>query len=201
MPAPPPRDVEPTEVEAPPPVPLVTEPARNPPAAPPSARRRPEPSPGPTAEPPKPEPPPAEPPKPADEPAEAADDAADDAGGGGGRSRARDPGVAAARERRPQPHRLPRAERRRADAVRHGEAVHPAGRRRDARRRIWCSRRTSPTRRALAAQLGGRSSVRPVRTAPSMPRLSPTGRRDTLHRRQHLASDLKERHNMWCLHA
>jgi hypothetical protein len=67
MPVPPPRDVQPTEVEAPPPVPLVTEPAHNPPA-----RLRPTPparaEPRPAAEPPKPEPPPAEPPKPADEP-------------------------------------------------------------------------------------------------------------------------------------
>jgi hypothetical protein len=67
MPAPPPRDVEPADVEAPPPVPLVTEPARNAPARPrPSTPTRTEPS---RAEPVKPEPPPAvEPPKPAEEP-------------------------------------------------------------------------------------------------------------------------------------
>ena len=67
MPAPPPRDVEPSDVEAPPPVPLVAEPARNAPARPrPSTpQARPEP---PKAEPPKPEPPPVEPPKPVDEP-------------------------------------------------------------------------------------------------------------------------------------
>jgi hypothetical protein len=65
MPAPPPRDVEPTEVEAPPPVGLVPEPARNTPARPRSAPpQRPEP---PKTEPPKPEPAPVEP-RPADEP-------------------------------------------------------------------------------------------------------------------------------------
>jgi outer membrane biosynthesis protein TonB len=67
MPVPPPRDVQPTEVEAPQPVPLVTEPAHNPPARlrPSAPPPRPEPKP---AEPPKPEPPvDAEPPKPADE--------------------------------------------------------------------------------------------------------------------------------------
>jgi outer membrane biosynthesis protein TonB len=68
MPVPPPRDVQPTEVEAPQPVPLVTEPARNPPERlrPPAPPARQE---APKAEPPKPEPPPVEPPKPADEPA------------------------------------------------------------------------------------------------------------------------------------
>jgi hypothetical protein len=68
MPAPPPRDVEPTEVETPQPVPLATEPARNAPArsrpAPPAPRPEPpkseppkaaEPAPAPAAEPPKPE--------------------------------------------------------------------------------------------------------------------------------------------------
>jgi hypothetical protein len=55
MPAPPPRDVEPSDVEVPPPVPLVTEPARNPPA-----RLRPTPSPRTEPRP--------EPPKPAEEP-------------------------------------------------------------------------------------------------------------------------------------
>ena len=66
MPAPPPRDVEPTEVEAPPPVSLATEPARNTPARPrPAATPRPEP---PKAEPPKPEPPVVEPPKPPEDP-------------------------------------------------------------------------------------------------------------------------------------
>jgi outer membrane biosynthesis protein TonB len=68
MPAPPPRDVEPNETEAPAPVPLVTEPARNAPArprpAPPREQPRPDP---PKVEPPKPEPPPSEPPKPASE--------------------------------------------------------------------------------------------------------------------------------------
>lgn len=67
MPAPPPRDVEPADVETPPPVPLATEPARNAPARPrptaPPSRTEPRP------EPPKPEPPPpVEPPKPAEEP-------------------------------------------------------------------------------------------------------------------------------------
>ncbi|HEV8210662.1 MAG TPA: hypothetical protein VGP77_11090 [Vicinamibacterales bacterium] len=65
MPAPPPRDVEPSDVEVPPPVPLVAEPAHNPPARP---RPTPAPRTEPKPEPPKPEPPPAEPPKPAEEP-------------------------------------------------------------------------------------------------------------------------------------
>jgi hypothetical protein len=67
MPAAPPRDVEPNDIEAPPPVGLAVEPARNTPARPrPTPAPRTEP---PKAEPPKPEPPPAiEPPKPADEP-------------------------------------------------------------------------------------------------------------------------------------
>jgi outer membrane biosynthesis protein TonB len=70
MPAPPPRDVEPSEVEVPPLVPLISEPARNAPPRPrPPAPReqpaRPEP---PRTEPPKPEPAPVEPPKPAEEP-------------------------------------------------------------------------------------------------------------------------------------
>lgn len=66
MPAPPPRDVEPSDVEAPPPVPLVAEPAHTAPARP-----RPAPAPRneqPRTEPPKPEPPATEPPKPAEEP-------------------------------------------------------------------------------------------------------------------------------------
>jgi outer membrane biosynthesis protein TonB len=66
MPAPPPRDVEPSDVEAPPPVPLVAEPAHSAPARP-----RPAPAPKsepPKVEPPKPEPPATEPPKPAEEP-------------------------------------------------------------------------------------------------------------------------------------
>ena len=66
MPPPPPRDVEPTEVETPPPVSLATEPARNTPARPrPAPTPRPEP---PKAEPTKPEPPVVEPPKPPEEP-------------------------------------------------------------------------------------------------------------------------------------
>ena len=67
MPAPPPRDVQPTEVEAPQPVPLATEPAHSPPVRPRPSAPPPRPEP-PKAEPPKPEPPPAEPPKPVDEP-------------------------------------------------------------------------------------------------------------------------------------
>jgi hypothetical protein len=70
MPAPPAREVEPNGAEAPQPVPLVTEPARN---APPRSSRpapreqpaRPEP---PKVEPPKPEAPPVEAPKPIEEP-------------------------------------------------------------------------------------------------------------------------------------
>ena len=65
MPAPPPRDVEPSDVEVPPPVPLVAEPAHNPPARP---RPTPAPRTEPRPEPPKPEQPPAEAPKPAEEP-------------------------------------------------------------------------------------------------------------------------------------
>jgi hypothetical protein len=66
MPAPPPHDVEPTEVETPPPVSLATEPAHNTPARPrPAAPPRPEP---PKAEPAKPEPPVVESPKPPEEP-------------------------------------------------------------------------------------------------------------------------------------
>ena len=66
MPPPPPRDVEPSDVGAPPPVPLVAEPAHTAPARP-----RPAPAPrteAPKSEPPKPEPPAVEPPKPAAEP-------------------------------------------------------------------------------------------------------------------------------------
>ena len=67
MPAPPPRDVEPAEVEAPPPVPLAIEPARNTPARPrASSPPRPE---APRADPPKPDlPPVVEPPKVAEDP-------------------------------------------------------------------------------------------------------------------------------------
>jgi hypothetical protein len=61
MPAPPPRDVEPSDVEVPPPVPLVAEPAHNPPVRP---RPTPAPRTEPRPEPPRPEPPPAEAPKP-----------------------------------------------------------------------------------------------------------------------------------------
>ena len=68
MPAPPSRDVEPTETEAPPPMPLVAEPAHNAPPRPRPAPQPPKPEP-PKPEPAKPEPPPVEPPKPAEEPA------------------------------------------------------------------------------------------------------------------------------------
>ena len=64
MPAPPPRDVGPNEVDVPAPVPLVAEPARSAPARPrPAPREQPRP------EPPKPEAAPPESPKPAEEPA------------------------------------------------------------------------------------------------------------------------------------
>jgi outer membrane biosynthesis protein TonB len=67
MPAPPPRDVGPNEVDVPPPVPLVAEPVRSVPARPrPAPREQPRP------ELPKPDvTPPPEPPKPAEEPAKA----------------------------------------------------------------------------------------------------------------------------------
>jgi hypothetical protein len=66
MPAPPPRDVEPTSTEVPPPVPLPQEPART---TLPPPRQRPAPTREPARqEPPKPEPPPPEPPKPAPPP-------------------------------------------------------------------------------------------------------------------------------------
>ena len=73
MPAPPPREAEPTETEAPPPVPLVAEPARNTarprPAAPREQPRVEAPKPEPPKAEPKSEPPAAEPPKPAEDPA------------------------------------------------------------------------------------------------------------------------------------
>ncbi len=73
--------------------------------------------------------------------------------------------VAVARERRSQPHRLPRAERRRANAVRHREAVHPAGRGRDAGEESGvCEeprRQGGGARRSAAAE----SSPLPTRTA------------------------------------
>jgi hypothetical protein len=70
MPAPPPREVEPNDAETPPPVPLVTEPARS---TPPRTTTRPREQapkvePPKPAEPPKPEPPPVEPVKPVEEP-------------------------------------------------------------------------------------------------------------------------------------
>ena len=71
MPAPPPREIEPTEVETPAPVPLVAEPARNtPPTRPRTTPREQAPrvEPPKPAEPPKAEPPPVEPVKPAEEP-------------------------------------------------------------------------------------------------------------------------------------
>lgn len=65
VPAPPPRDVEPIDAEAPPPVPLPQEPARNTPARPRPAPTREQPRTEPAKpEPPKPEPPPVEAPKP-----------------------------------------------------------------------------------------------------------------------------------------
>ena len=51
-----------------------------------------------------------------------------------------------ARGRRSESNRLPRAERRRAHAVRHGEELHRSGRGGGSTRRISCSRRTWPTR-------------------------------------------------------
>ena len=181
MPAPPPRDVEPNEAEAPPPVPLISEPARSTPPRPrpraaragaarraaearsrrrPSRRR------------------PSRRSRPRSRPA--ADDAADDAGDGGRRSRAGDSRDARARDRRSEPDRLPRAQRRREDAVRHGEAIHPAGGRGDARRRISCSRRTSPTRRPRWRLSWRRTVARYLRAGTS---LSHRGRSSRLVRR------------------
>jgi hypothetical protein len=69
VPAPPPREVETTEVEPPPPVGLVQEPARSVPPRPPAPPVREQPRPdAPRAEQPKPEQPVAEPPKPLEEP-------------------------------------------------------------------------------------------------------------------------------------
>ena len=69
VPAPPPRDVEVSDSEPPPPATLVSEPARNTPATRtrPATPREPRPEAPPPTEPPKPEPPPPEPPKPIDE--------------------------------------------------------------------------------------------------------------------------------------
>jgi hypothetical protein len=68
VPAPPPRDVEPSDAETPPPVPLPQEPARSAPARPRQTPPREQPRPAePRVEPAKPEAPPAEPPK-AEEP-------------------------------------------------------------------------------------------------------------------------------------
>lgn len=66
VPAPPPRDVEPADVEEPPPPPPA--PAPEPPRTLPPRPRPAPPREQPRAEPPKPEPPPAEPPKPVEEP-------------------------------------------------------------------------------------------------------------------------------------
>ncbi len=69
VPLPPPHDVEPIDAEAPPPVPLPQEPARNTPARPRPAPPREQPHVEPARpEPPKPEPPPVEPPKPEEAP-------------------------------------------------------------------------------------------------------------------------------------
>jgi hypothetical protein len=68
VPAPPPRDVQSNEAEAPPPMSLVPEPARTVPQRPrPAPREQPRAEPA-KADPVKPEPQPAEPPKPADDP-------------------------------------------------------------------------------------------------------------------------------------
>jgi hypothetical protein len=68
VPAPPPRDVEPNGTEAPPPMPLVSEPARENPVRPrPTPREQPRPE-APKPEAAKPEALPAEPPKPAEDP-------------------------------------------------------------------------------------------------------------------------------------
>jgi type IV secretory pathway VirB10-like protein len=68
MPPPPPRDVEPSEVDAPPPVPLAAEPAHSTPTRPRPAPPAPRPE-SPKVEPPKVEAPPVEPPKAVEEPA------------------------------------------------------------------------------------------------------------------------------------
>jgi outer membrane biosynthesis protein TonB len=68
MPAPPPRDVEPTEIETPQPVPLPQEPARRAPRSQPREPARPAEPPRPAAEPPKTETPAVEAPKPATPP-------------------------------------------------------------------------------------------------------------------------------------
>ncbi len=128
MPSPPSREVEPTEVEAPQPVGLPTEPAHNPPgasAAQPAAAEsgateggaaQARTAAGRSAE-------------AAGRTAQAADHAADDAGDRRGRRRTRDPVGASACDRRPQPRGLSRLERRRSKPVRHGQTMGPAGRR------------------------------------------------------------------------
>ena len=57
---------------------------------------------------------------------------------------------------RSEPHRLPRAERGRADAVRHREELHPPGRGSAAARRIWCSRRQPGRQGRRARRLSSR---------------------------------------------
>ena len=107
-----------------------------------------------------------------------------------------------ARDRRPQPRRLPRAQRRRANAVRHREALHPAGGRRDrATKNLVVREERSRTKRPRS-QLSSRTlaATRSAFAARDVQlRRQPVGIH--MHRRQHLASDLKEKHNMWCLHA
>ena len=114
--------------------------------------------------------------------------------------------IAAARDDRSQPDRLPRAQRRRAHPVRH-RAKRFVSRPEDAIR----ARRTCVVLRKNHRRQSGTLGRAPdVIAAPaegsacltdSSPRDGCRSAACQLHRRQHLASALKERHNMWCLHA
>lgn len=183
MPAPPPRDVEPAEVETPAPVPLVTEPARNTPV-------RPRPTPPPRSEPkpdlPKPEPAPApavEPPKPADEPVKPPTTLQTTPATAEGEL---ERGVRASLQRATAD--LNRVDYRALNA--------------DARTQYDTAKRFM--RQADDAILYEEPDVcEKSRGKSGHDRRSAgwTLRCTVMRWRQHLASDLKARHNMWCLHA
>ena len=143
----------------------------------------------------------------AEEPPTAADDAADDADAAAkAKSSARSARIAA-RARRPiSTGSTTGAERRRADAVRHGEAIRQPG--------GGCAARQEPGLRQQSGRQGGdaladtargrcavANSARQARRHPAMQFWPAPVRRTDMHSCQHLATDLKEKHNMWCLHA